>query len=126
MNSNHMIHASIVHLPKEKLIRSKRFSQQKVDLAKTPLFFPEGYEKIFLLIYFITLPYLAGLMFLFFYVAEVKPEIFLSLNKTSSYILTWAIGYEIIAAIVLLWIVKTAVGFANESRESGAKQFRIP
>lgn len=105
----------------------KKFAQQDVDLAKTPLFFPEGFEKIFLFIYFITLPYIAGLFFLFLYVAEGSIELFVSLNDQSSFLLTWTIGYEIIAAIIILSIVKMAIGFANESRKPSAKrQFRRP
>jgi len=65
-------------------------------------------------------------MFLFFYVAEGKPELFLSLNDESSFMLTWAIGYEIIAALIMLWIIKMALGFANDSRQPGVKQFRRP
>ena len=41
------------------------FSKQEVDLQKTPLFFPEGFEMIFLAIYFVILPYIAGILFLF-------------------------------------------------------------
>jgi len=105
----------------------KKFTQQDVDLAQTPLFFPEGFEKIFLLIYFITLPYIAGLFFLFFYVAEGSIELFVSLNDQSSFLLTWTIGYEIIAALIILWIVKMSIGFANESRKSTIKkQFKRP
>jgi len=105
----------------------KKFSQQDVDLAQTPLFFPEGFEKIFLFIYFITLPYIAGLFFLFFYVAEGSIDLFVSLNDDSSFLLTWTIGYEIIAAIIILSIVKMAIGFANKSRQpSVKKQFKRP
>jgi len=65
------------------------FSQKNVELTDTPLFFPPGFEKIFLVMYFILLPYITGLLFLFFYVAEAKTELFLSLNDDSSFILTW-------------------------------------
>jgi len=42
------------------------YTQQRVDLTKTPiLFFPEGKEMLFLGIYFVTLPYITGLLFLF-------------------------------------------------------------
>ena len=117
----------MAHSPQEKRIKSsKKFSQQKVDLSKTPLFFPEGFEKIFLAIYFITLPYIAGLLFLFFFVAEGRPEVFSSLNGESSFILTWAIGYEIIASLIMLYIIKMALSFANESRKLGQRQFRRP
>ena len=117
-----------VHRNQPKKFRSQqKFTQKEVDLAETPLFFPEGYEKIFLAIYFVTLPYIAGLLFLFFYVAEGSVDLFLSLNEEQAFMLTWAIGYEIIAALILLWIVKMSFSFANENRRSGAKkQFRRP
>ncbi|MCW8821452.1 MAG: hypothetical protein OQK45_04420 [Sulfurovum sp.] len=127
MTHNRTINTRVEHSSKVNHIKSpKNFTQKNVDLAETPLFFPEGYEKIFLAIYFITLPYIAGLLFLFFYVAEGHPELFLSLNEESSFMLTWAIGYEIIAGLILLWIMKMAFGFANESRKPGVKEFRRP
>ena len=107
--------------------RPDKFTQQDVDLSQTPLFFPEGFEKIFLLFYFITLPYIAGLFFLFFYVAEGSIELFVSLNDGASFLLTWTIGYEMIATLILLYIVKMALVFVNESRKpSIKKQFRRP
>jgi len=106
--------------------KPKKFTQQNVTLAKTPLFFPEGFEKIFLTIYFISLPYIAGLLFLFFYVATGDPKLFLSLNEESSFLLTWTIGYEIIASLIMLNIIKMALSFANESRMPGLRQFRRP
>jgi len=80
-----------------------------------------------LAIYFVALPYIAGLLFLFFYVAEGKAELFLSLNDDSSFILTWAIGYEIIAALAILFIVKSAISFSIENSKSGKQQhFKRP
>jgi len=109
--------------------KSDKFSQQDVDLAQTPLFFPEGFEQIFLAIYFVSLPYIAGLMFQFFYIADGKVELFLSLNEQSSFLLTWTIGYEIIAAIILLFIIKMAISFAKENAKGHGKfnrDFRRP
>jgi len=128
MATNDTMHASMTHPPKEKPIRNKssKFSQQEVDLAETPLFFPDGYEKLFIAIYFISLPYIAGLLFQFFYIADGRKELFLSLNEQSSFILTWAIGYEIIATLILLYIIKMAISFANESRKAGVREFRRP
>ena len=97
------------------------FSQQEVDLQKTPLFFPEGFEMIFLGIYFIILPYIAGILFLFFSVAESSPDLFSSIYENSFFMLTWTIGYEILAAIILLYIVKMSLTFANENRKSKPK-----
>ena len=127
MISSRTINTKVAHTPKVNHMKSpKNFTQKEVDLAETPLFFPEDYEKIFLTIYFVTLPYIAGLLFLFFFVSEGSPELFLSLSEESSFLLTWTIGYEIIAALILLWIVKMALGFANASRQAGQKQFRRP
>ncbi len=128
MTSSRTINTGVTHTSKVNHMKApKKFTQKEVDLAETPLFFPEGYEKIFLAIYFVSLPYIAGLLFLFFYVAEGSPELFLSLNEEQAFILTWAIGYEIIASLILLWIMKMAIGFANESRKPGIKkQFRRP
>lgn len=128
MARNDTMHATMPHPPKEKPIRNKssKFSEQEVDLSETPLFFPEGYEKLFLAIYFVSLPYIAGLLFQFFYIADGKKELFLSLNEQSSFILTWAIGYEIIATLILLYIIKMAISFANDSRKAGVREFRRP
>jgi len=104
-----------------------KFTQQNVDLQQTPLFFPEGFEKIFIFVYFIILPYISGLFFLFIYVADANVDLFLSLNDEHSFILTWAIGYQIIATLILLYIFKMALTFANNSRKSTAKKtFRRP
>jgi hypothetical protein len=113
-----------------KLIRNnnRKFSQQEVTFDDTPLFFPAGLEKIFLFIYFITFPYLAGLAFLFFYVGGGDISLFSSLNDDSSYMLTWIIGYEILAVLTLLWILKKAIVFTmNSSSSKGAnRDFRRP
>ena len=128
MESNHTVKTNVRHLSKSNTEKSPvKFTQKNVELAQTPLFFPEGFEKLFLAMYFVTLPYIAGIFFLFFYVSGGSFETFSSLNKNQAFILTWAIGYEIIASLVLLWIFKMGVIFANESRKPGIQQqFRIP
>ncbi|HEY9129059.1 MAG TPA: hypothetical protein VIN02_04415 [Sulfurovum sp.] len=128
MESNHTVKTNVRHLSKSNSAKSPvKFTQKNVELAQTPLFFPEGFEKLFLAMYFVTLPYVAGIFFLFFYVSGGSFETFSSLNQNQAFILTWAIGYEIIASLVLLWIFKMAVIYANESRKPGIQQqFRIP
>jgi len=123
-NNSHVTYA-----PKEKRLtnESDEFSKQEITYDSTPLIFPAGFEKLFLLLYFISLPYIAGLMFLFFYVGEGKTELFLSLNEESSFILTWAIGYEILAALTLLFIIKAAISFSVQNAKKGARRdFRRP
>jgi len=132
MLDNHQSNSSNIQysLPKKRLKSSGsggKFSQQEVDLTSTPLYFAEGFEKVFLAIYFISLPYIAGLLFLFFYVSDGIYEVFLSLNKDASFILTWAIGYEILAVLTLLYIIKSAISFTRENARKGKKQkFVIP
>ena len=123
--------SSMQYSPREKRIQSAgsggKFAQQEVDLTDSPLYIAEGFEKIFLVLYIIALPYITGLLFLFFYVAEGKAELFLSLNEDSSFILTWSIGYEILAALTLLWIIKSAIAFSRENARKGArKEFHRP
>jgi hypothetical protein len=120
--------ASKIHSSKEKTIKNKNksFSQKEVDLAETPLFFPEGFEKVFLVIYIIALPYIMGLLFLFFVVSDSNVENFLAINEDSAFFLTWAIGYEILAALMMLWIIKMALGFAHENSKPGVKPFVRP
>jgi len=128
MGSNHTVKTNVRHLSKSNNEKPPtKFTKKNVELAQTPLFFPEGFEKLFLAMYFVTLPYIAGILFLFFYVSGGSLEAFSSFNKNQAFILTWAIGYEIIASLVLLWIFKMAMIFANESRKPGIQQqFRIP
>lgn len=129
MQNKQFKNTHVAYAPKEKPLKnnSDKFSQQVITFDDAPLFFPGGMEKLFLLIYFVTLPYIAGLMFLFFYVGEGKVELFLSLNEESSFILTWAIGYEILAGLAMLLIIKSAITFSMSNRKKGAtKNFRRP
>lgn len=92
---------------------SNKFAEQEVDLQKTPLFFPEGFENIFLAIYFITIPYITGILFLYLYASKGNTELFLSVNEQSSVIVTWAIGYEVLAVLTILYIIKMAISFST-------------
>jgi len=109
-------------------IRNKtdKFSQKEVELSSTPLFFPEGFEKIFLILYIIFIPYIVGLMFHFFYIADKNIELFLSLYKDSSFILVWLIGYEIVATLTIIYIIKMALSFSKENAKRYGNTFRRP
>ena len=114
-------------IEKKFITSSKKFTGKIVTFDDTPLFFPEGFERIFLAIYFVALPYIAGLLFLFFYVSNGKVDVFSSLNQESSFILTWALGYEILAVLALLYIAKSAISFGKEiTLPSGKKKFHRP
>ena len=126
--ANPRLSGGVKHTPKKKSIKNEddNFSNKDVTFEDTPLFFPDGFEKLFLTIYVILLPYIAGLFFLFFYVAQGEKELFLSLNDDSSFILTWAIGYEILAGLAILYIIKMAFSFAAENAKGGRRKFRRP
>ena len=68
---------------------------------------PEGYGGISYLTFLIFGPWLAGTLFMFFYVAGGDTETFKSLDNST--MLTWVIGYEILAALILLLIFKKLV-----------------
>jgi ABC-type multidrug transport system permease subunit len=126
MVTQHIIHPHIEQALIEEPIVTYKFSQKNVTYSDAPLFFPEGYETIFLLLYFVTLPYIAGFMFLFMYVSKANIDVFLAVYKNSFFILTWAIGYEIIAALALLWIAKMAIGFGKQDLLGSQKPFCRP
>lgn len=129
MIDNKTIHvSSTIHSSRQKPIQNKNtnFSQKEVNLSETPLFFPEGFEKFFLVIYIISLPYILGLLFIFFVVAESNVTRFSVINSDSSFFFTWAIGYEILAGLIILWIIKMSINFAHENSKPGIKQFKRP
>ena len=93
--------------------KAVQYMQQDVELGETPLlFFPPGKEMLFLGIYFITVPYIVGLLFLFFYISNMQVSIFQAIGMDTSIFLVWIIGYELIAVFVILYIIKNAVTFA--------------
>ena len=103
------------------------FMNQSVDLVDSILF-PEGYENIMLALYFAIVPYIVGLLFIFFYIGKGDTTVFLSLSDENSFLITWAIGYEVTAAIMLLWIAKLGLTsfFQMSAYNKENKKFRIP
>lgn len=97
--------------------KQQSFSQQEVTFKGIGLF-PEGLEKIFLAIYIVLLPYITGVIFLFFYVGSGDTETFMSLNQDASFMLTWIIGYEILAVLIILYIIKSAIKFSLNQKSS--------
>ena len=124
MEADQIIHSTVTHPVKKPKKSPVHFSQKEITFEDTPLFFPRGLEKIFLAIYFITLPYIAGLLFLFFFVGKGKIELFSSLNNESSFLFTWIIGYEIIAILILLYILKSAMTSTYKTSNSRHKHIR--
>lgn len=80
----------------------KAFAEQEVDFSSIfPM--PQNFEKLFLTLYFILIPYTVGLLFLFLFVAGTDFESFITLDL-AMIVAVWAIGYEVAAASALLVI----------------------
>jgi len=87
---------------KAKKVKSTSFTSQSIHLEDY-LVVPEGLEYFAYLFYFIAIPYATGAIFLFFVVASANIDNFLLLN-TSAFFIVWAIGYEIVAVFLLIYI----------------------
>ncbi len=82
--------------------KNNSFAQKEIDV-KAYIFAPEGYEAFMFIIYFLTVPYISGLGFLYLFVAKADFSHFLNF-KISSFFVIWAIGYEVVAVILLTLI----------------------
>jgi hypothetical protein len=65
------------------------------------IFAPEGYEGVMLFLYIMIIPYLVSLLFLFLFIAKSSYKLFLSFDL-ASFLVIWAIGYEICAVLAIL------------------------
>lgn len=122
------VNAQMVHSRNVKPLAKKKqkFSEQVIRLSDAPVFFPSGYESFFLALYFVLLPYIAGLLFQFFYICEMKINVFVSLYEQSVFMLIWAMGYELIASTILMVIFKMSITFSQNDLGPNVQKFRIP
>ena len=82
--------------------KSNSFGSQKIDL-KDYIYIPEGLEYLAYIFYIIGVPYIMGAIFLFFTVAGGDFSNF-KLISLGAFFIVWAIGYEISATLVLIYI----------------------
>lgn len=92
------------------------FSSQKVDFSDY-LLAPSGYEGIFYTIYFLTIPYVLGATFLFFFIAKGNYGNFMLLD-TTAFLIVWMIGYEIIASLLLIAIFISFLRYEKKPKNS--------
>ncbi len=83
--------------------KARSFGAQKVDF-KDHLYIPENWEFAAYTFYIVAVPYIVGAIFLFLTVARANFENF-KLLDTSAFPIVWAIGYEIVAIVSLIWIM---------------------
>ena len=85
-----------------------------------------GYEDLLSMASFIILPYLAGLFFIFIVVAGLNPTIFMYVLDINASFATWAIGYEILGLLAIVWLVKLLIASYVKAKEYNQtyKQFK--
>ena len=116
MYYNQMVRDSRVprgNVKKGQKVRPKSFGSQHIDF-KNIVFAPDGWENIFYTVYFFTIPYIVGAIFLFLFIAGAAFENFMLLEM-SSFFIVWAIGYEVIAALSLMYITYLYITYVSDS-----------
>jgi len=96
---------------KNKIDAKEKFLSKKITLNDY-IHLPEELEKLFLLSSFILVPYIFGL-FILFIIAFKEFNQFIKFNF-DMLMLTWTVGYETIAILLLLTIVKSAFSFKKK------------
>jgi hypothetical protein len=86
--------------------KSEAFLDQSVEL-------PESVNNVLGLGIFALLPYIIGAIFIFLIIAQANIETYRKTDM-NSFFLAWTIGYELIAAILLLAILKSAITFKRK------------
>ena len=100
---------------KDKNNKKKRhlsFGSQEIDF-KNFLYIPENWKAAFYLLYGVGVPYIAGAVFLFLFVAGGSYENFKLLN-TNAFLIIWFIGYEVVAVFSLIWILILYLQYDSE------------
>jgi len=98
---------------RKKKHKAASFGEQEVDLNKY-LISPAGLEGLMYSIYFLLIPYAVGALFLFFFIAHVSFDKFLQLDLASLFIV-WAIGYELIAFMLLFIIFLSYLSYLKKA-----------
>ena len=98
----------------EEEVKKKGFFSRKIELEHY-IDLPEGIQNLMLFSFFVAIPYFFGLMFIFFVLAQANLQSYETLDM-HSFPLTWTIGYECLALLLLLLIVKSAVTFKAYKR----------
>ena len=84
----------------------QEFMSKKRSLEDIP-FLPN--QNFGIAMAFIFLPYTIGVVFLFFYVFEASWSRLMKVAGNHSFILVWAIGYELMAVTFILWVFKMLI-----------------
>jgi len=88
--------------------QNRSFLSQKLYLSDF-INLPEGTLNLLLFIAFV-IPYIAGLAFIFFLIANANFDTFENIN-INDYLIYWTIGYELLAFTLMLFVIKSAINF---------------
>ncbi len=91
------------------------FMSQDIDIFDY-LWAPQGMEKPAITIYIIFMPYIAGLVFMYLFIAHGNIDHFLVLDFTM-FFLVWAIGYEFLGSLILGGIIWAFIRYLYRSRK---------
>ena len=93
-------------------VKSKGFFSKNITLSDY-IYIPENLQNFFIISLFILIPYLFGSFIMFILMTRdlVKETMSFSLD---SFMLSWTIGYECIAFILLIVIIKSAFTFTKK------------
>jgi len=91
---------------------NKSFLSQNIILSDY-IYLPEELQNLFLLTLFVIIPYGFGLCVLFIVTVKEFNE-FMKFNF-DMFMLTWTVGYESLAFLILLTIVKSAFSFKKKA-----------
>jgi hypothetical protein len=110
-------------LNEEKIkLRKKRVSNNEIApksffskniIISDYIYLPEGFQKFLLLTIFILIPYILGILIMFIFMGSEEFQEMTTLTF-DLYMFTWTIGYETIALILLLIIIKSAFTFRRK------------
>lgn len=93
---------------------SKSFLSKKIIISDY-IHLPESFQKFILLNLFIFIPYIFGLLIIFITMGTEKFQE-ITIFNFDLFMLSWTVGYETIALILLLTIIKSAFSFKKKQR----------
>ena len=88
------------------------FGAQKVDF-RDYIYVPQEWEGVAYAIYFVLVPYISGAIFLFLVIARGSFHNF-KLLDINAFPIVWLIGYEIVAVVLLVWILIMYLKYDDE------------
>jgi len=96
------------------------FGSQEINVTDY-IISPEGWEGVMFTFYFLAIPYITGIIFLFFFVARSDLDNFLVLD-ISAFFVVWAIGYEIVASLILLMLFVSYIKWVMNGEHKKVKR----